>query len=247
MVARISAIFAAILLIGVCFGQVDAAKTVSISGRVKAPATGEGIRDAQVTLTVPGRFASTARRYTRRDGTFAFVAVPAQKYELEIRVPGFKLLRKEVDAGGGRDIETGDLYPELSKNPGDIVTETDPKYPARDVAQFVVDMLDVTSFPNSIGPRRAKGKATFRDYGVVPRRIAGNEAVLEESDGSWTFVITILKRTDLGIGICFEHRGAYPAHYHTQEVLLLTRPDSKSMLTAAESDADFKECPVLKK
>jgi hypothetical protein len=71
--------------------------------------------------------------------------------------------------------------------------------------------------------------------------------VLEQKDGSWWFRIAILKRTDSGIFVCFEDRGVYPAHYHTQSVLLLVRPDSKSLLKAVETKATFKNCPVFEK
>ena len=120
----------------------------------------------------------------------------------------------------------------------------DSRYPAKDVARFVVDHLDVRSFPTSLGASRGDQRVLFRDYGIVPHRITEGEADLKKRDDSWFFVITILRRTDSGIFVCFEDRGEYPAHYYTESVLMLTRPDNKSVLTGVTSDADFKECPV---
>lgn len=128
-----------------------------------------------------------------------------------------------------------------------LVAGEAPRYPKDKLAQFVIDKLDVTSFGNSIGPRRESGKTSFRDYGVVARTVKDNEAHLEEADGNWNFYITILKRTDSGIYICFEDRGAFPSTYHTVGPLLLTRPDSKSLLKAAQTKAAFKNCPVFAK
>jgi hypothetical protein len=108
------------------------------------------------------------------------------------------------------------------------------------VARFVVDTLDVTSFPSSIGPRRTAEKKSFRDYGISLHSITENEADLKESDDSWYFVITILRRTDSGIFVCFEDRGVYLAHYYTKDVLLLTRRDTKSMLIGKGSDVAFR-------
>jgi len=124
------------------------------------------------------------------------------------------------------------------------VQASEPLYPTKDLARFVIDHLDVRSFPTSIGPRRDDPRILFRDYGVVPHRITANEADLKKSDNSWYFVVAILKRTDSGIFICFEDRGAFPAHYYTERVLLLTRPDRNSVLTGANSDIAFKACPV---
>jgi hypothetical protein len=124
------------------------------------------------------------------------------------------------------------------------VEASDPLYPTKDLARFVVDRLDVRSFPTSIGARRDDRRVFFRDYGIVAHRITENEADLKKSDDSWYFVITILKKTDSGILVCFEDRGEYPAHYYTESVLLLTRPDTKSVLTGARSNTAVKECPV---
>jgi hypothetical protein len=43
-------------------------------------------------------------------------------------------------------------------------------YPKENVAQFVVEKLDVTTLPFSIRPKPEKRKKTFGDYGYVTRR-----------------------------------------------------------------------------
>jgi len=120
-------------------------------------------------------------------------------------------------------------------------------YPKTDLARFVVDRLDVRSFPTSIGPRRDDHRVTFRDYGVVAHRVTEKEADLEQADGSWDFVIRILKRTDTGIFVCFADRGVYPAHYYTQILVLLNRPDSSGFLVGEKSGVAFQDCPVFER
>jgi hypothetical protein len=49
--------------------------------------------------------------------------------------------------------------------------QTTALYPRDHVAQFVVDNLDVTSFPSSIGPRREKGKPRSRIMDYTPSKL----------------------------------------------------------------------------
>lgn len=51
----------------------------------------------------------------------------------------------------------------------------------------VATRLDITSFPNSIGPRRKEGLRTFADYDFTSVVRDGNAAVLDAADKSWTF------------------------------------------------------------
>ena len=58
----------------------------------------------------------------------------------------------------------------------------------------VATKLDITSFPNSTGPRRKEGLRTFADYGFTSVARDGNAAVLDAADKSWTFRVSILDR-----------------------------------------------------
>jgi hypothetical protein len=120
-------------------------------------------------------------------------------------------------------------------------------YPKENLAQFVIERLDVTSFPSSLGPRRVTGKTSFEDYGIVPRRVEGLEAVVEEQNGGWIFRIKVLRRTASGIFVCLEDRAGNGGTYHTQQVLWLTRSNSTSLLRGEESTASFKDCPPFRR
>ncbi len=124
------------------------------------------------------------------------------------------------------------------------MAQSDTVYPVKDVVQFVVDRLDVTSFPSSIGPRREKNKTSFKDYGFTKREIKGNEVVLEEEGGGWKFTVAVLKRSDQGILVCIADRAVNGGSYNTQGPLFLVRKDGKSLLRWDGREApEVKECP----
>ncbi len=118
-------------------------------------------------------------------------------------------------------------------------------YPKEHLAQFVTEKLDLTAFPSSIGPRRTKGRYTYKDYGFVARKLTEKEAVLEEEDGSWRFRVSILERTDAGIFICLEDQALNGGSYHTQSVLFLDRSDEQSLLKGHATKMTFKDCPAF--
>jgi len=116
-------------------------------------------------------------------------------------------------------------------------------YPKEHLAQFVTEMLDVTSFPSSFGPGRIKGKYMFKDYGLVVRKLTEKEAVLEVEDGGWRYRVGILERTDAGIFVCFEDQARNGGSYHAQSVLFLDRSDKGSLLMGHETKTTFSDCP----
>lgn len=122
-----------------------------------------------------------------------------------------------------------------------------PLYPERGLAQFVVETLDVTSFPSSIGPRRTSGKTTFRDYNFLATKVDENRAVLEEPDGGWRFTLTILGQGKSGILICIEDQALNGGTYDTQSALSVARADARGLLKASMEKPQSKGCPEFAK
>jgi hypothetical protein len=56
-------------------------------------------------------------------------------------------------------------------------------YPKENVAEFVVEKLDVTTLPSAIRPKPEERKKTFGDYGYVVRQLDETEAVVEATAG----------------------------------------------------------------
>src|SRR4051812_19473967 len=99
--------------------------------------------------------------------------------------------------------------------------------PTKDVAKFVSEQLDVTSFRSSFGPRRAPGKHTFKDYGIEPSLL--EPAAVELKDGpDWWYRIDILERRDVNgdgfedLVLCFTDK-AVKGSYYTRKAILVTR------------------------
>ena len=77
----------------------------------------------------------------------------------------------------------------------------------------VATKLDITSFPNSTGPRRKEGLRTFADYGFTSVARDGNAAVLDAADKSWTFRVSILDRGDKAMKLCILDRALNGGSY----------------------------------
>lgn len=71
----------------------------------------------------------------------------------------------------------------------------------------VIAHLDLTSFPNSIGPRREPGKKSFADYGFTEVELTPDGAMLYRPDHGWMMYFRILKQDRSPMQICFGDRG----------------------------------------
>lgn len=86
--------------------------------------------------------------------------------------------------------------------PQDLATVTADAVDPVEVAR----KLDVTSFPNSTGPRRKEGLRTLADYGFTTATRDGNAAVFELADKSWTFRVSLIDRSDKALKLCILDR-----------------------------------------
>src|SRR5579883_1192365 len=109
------------------------------------------------------------------------------------------------------------------------------------LAKFVIEHLDVTSFPSSIGPRRAKHKIRFSDYGFYPVSVKNSEAILETKEHDWRFTITILHCEKGTITICLHDQALNGGTYNAQQVILLRRKGSTLKVVAKQDQ----KCPSL--
>ena len=119
------------------------------------------------------------------------------------------------------------------------------KIPDRDLARYVVEHLDVTTFPSSIGPRREAGKITFKDYGLKLVEVSDTEALV--TDEGWMFEIRVLRRSVDSITICLHDQAANGGTYNAQECLLLKKTGDGDRLIAARKNIRDKRCPEFAK
>jgi hypothetical protein len=124
------------------------------------------------------------------------------------------------------------------------VAATHYSYPTENVGQFVVEKLDVRSFPPTIGPKAAKGKRTFGDYGYLAQKLDDQEAVLKAPQGSSQIAIHILEQSQSGIYVCVRGR-AQDQSDGIQRVYLLKATNGDGLLKAREASKQFQGCPVI--
>ncbi len=117
-------------------------------------------------------------------------------------------------------------------------------YPSEKVAEFVVDKLDVTTFPSMLRPKHEKGKKTLGDYGYVTRTVDEKEAVVEAPQANRQITIKILEQSPSGLYVCAESRMPNASKGQFRRVLRLTRKDASGLLKSRESWKEFDGCPV---
>lgn len=125
------------------------------------------------------------------------------------------------------------------------VAATHYSYPTENVGQFVVEKLDVTSFPSAIRPKPAKGKKTFGDYGFVTQKLDDKQAILTAPQGSSQIALDILEESQSGIYVCVRGKASGQNGATVQRVYLLKAANSGGLLKGREASKEFDGCPVV--
>ena len=118
--------------------------------------------------------------------------------------------------------------------------------PKKDIEQFIVEHLDLSTFRSSFGARRQPGQRTFEDLGETPTSVEPGKIEFKSND--WLYSIRILGRKDYNkdgledVAICFTDR-ALQGSYYSSEPLLLTRYTSAGNLIAVAFQIDDNSCP----
>ncbi len=119
--------------------------------------------------------------------------------------------------------------------------------PQAGITDAVIQHLDLTSFPNSVGPRRLPGKTTFADYGFVDVTKTADGARLLQTDKGWMMRFEVLSADATSVRLCFHDTGlARPGEprapsYNATSALLVSTA-SQGMWTARQVPAGFADC-----
>ena len=119
-------------------------------------------------------------------------------------------------------------------------------YPQEKVAEFLVEKLDVTTFPPEIRPKPERGKKTFGDYGYVTRKLDEKEVLVEAPHGGSQIAIRVLEQTAHGIYVCVDARGQNARNGHIQRMRLLERKDANALLQSREFWKQVDGCPAIR-
>jgi hypothetical protein len=113
---------------------------------------------------------------------------------------------------------------------------------AQEVApQTVADALDMTSFRNSIGPRRAEGARTLADYGFVHSESEGNTAYYEDAEGGWRFSIGLISLDGKTATLCITDKAQNGGSYFTRKPLV-AELDADGLYRASTIEPAVPEC-----
>lgn len=93
----------------------------------------------------------------------------------------------------------------------------------RAAADAMIAKLDMTSFPNSIGPSRSAGKTTLANYGFTQRSIFDDGwAYAKTADGSWQFGVFVLTDGTRAKTLCITDSALGGGTYHATTAIEAT-------------------------
>jgi hypothetical protein len=118
-------------------------------------------------------------------------------------------------------------------------------YPKENVAEFVVEKLDITTLPSAIRPKPEKSKKTFDDYGYVTRQQGDKEGVMEAPQQGSPINVRILEQKSSGIYVCVQGQSKKVDSGQIQFVYLLKLKKATGLLKGGESWKEFDGCPAI--
>lgn len=115
-------------------------------------------------------------------------------------------------------------------------------WPDRQLAKFVFERLDISSFRNSTGPRRKPGQRYFSDLGVRPDKLTETVAS-SDNGGEWFYQVRILGKSDYNkdgvqeVAICFSDAATNGGSYRTTNHYVLQLLDGRAVALAFTEDS----------
>ena len=105
---------------------------------------------------------------------------------------------------------------------------------------FIAEQIDVTSFRNSIGPRREPGLKTFSDYGFTESDRDGHTARLTDKERSWMFGVTVAEASDERLVLCILDQALNGGSYRTLSAIGYENGAEGLLVATAEAQNDGK-------
>lgn len=108
-------------------------------------------------------------------------------------------------------------------------------FPDANLAQYVYDKLNISTFRNSLNPRRMKNQLLFSELELRPSSMEEKAFTIESSD--WRYEVIILRRKDINkdniedLEICFRDSSKVGT-YNAQQPLLITQLSESSNIVA---------------
>jgi hypothetical protein len=107
--------------------------------------------------------------------------------------------------------------------------------PSENIGEFITERLDLTTFRNSFGPKRAQGQRHFKDFGIVPTKTTKD--IVEFDTDDWFYAVHIVSRRDVNRDGLIDlvvrfHDDSKKGSYASGKRFLLTRFEADGNLVA---------------
>lgn len=107
--------------------------------------------------------------------------------------------------------------------------------------QAIAERLDVTSFPNSIGPRREAGRFTLTDYGFTLVEANGQMVRFTDAEDGWTFTVTVLDERRGRLRLCVADKAENGGSYDVVKAIEVVE-GSTGLLHATANRVNHPDC-----
>lgn len=113
--------------------------------------------------------------------------------------------------------------------------------PEADLARYIFEKIDITTFRSSFGPQRTPGQNHLSDLGLKPTKLTNEILTIETDD--WLYEIEIIRVADVNrdnimdLEVCFRDKSKV-ATYNTQKPLLLSQFEKGGQLVALHFEVD---------
>jgi hypothetical protein len=119
-------------------------------------------------------------------------------------------------------------------------------FPQKNLVEFIVEHLDITTFSNSLNPQHVVGRRHFNQLGFKKKKLSENS--VEFLTPEWIYKFEVIKREDVNwdgieyVLICYSEISNTSV---SQQALTLTRYSPDAYVIAIPLLFSLNECPSL--
>jgi hypothetical protein len=201
-------------------------------------AEARGYREALVQFDVAqAKWVEFSEAHCRMTGSqITGSGAEAAPYRCRMRLVQDRLLEVWHSAYTGLPDPRGIIGPIRSQGP-----HVPQRWPEADLARFVFEHLDLSTFSNSTAPRRRGDQRSFAELGIKPVRVTATEAAAD--DGEWLYSVRILRAAENIPGgrnvllVCFRDAALGRGSYDVTDHLVLQLIEGRAVALALRDEA----------
>ncbi len=109
------------------------------------------------------------------------------------------------------------------------------RIPDKHLAKYVVEHLDLRTFPSSLSFKLSGSKSSFADYGIFPLLLNEKKAVLESSKHDWKYEIQVINHDHNNVTICFHDLSESDNAFNYESILSLHPSYGASLVASRDT------------